>query len=107
MNCSAPDPEARIFATAEAIRTWCTARGVRTSMRRSRSSASRYVELRTAPQGGAPEGWPLLTIRVSDHPAAPSGAPATLTIYPDTDPAACEAQLEAALEAFRRASEPA
>ncbi len=102
----AHDPEARIYVIAEAVRAWCAVRGVPASVRRSRSSASRYVELRTVPAPGAPDGWPVLTIRVSDHPSAPDGAGAALTIYPGTDPAACEAQLEAALEAFQAAAGP-
>lgn len=57
--------------------------------------------LRTTPAPGAPEGWALLTIRVSDHPAAPDRVEAALSIYPGADPAHCEAQLEAALETFR------
>lgn len=75
-------------------------------MRGSRSSGSRYVELCTAPTPGAPEGWTLLTIRVSDHPAAPDRAGVALSIYPGTDPAHCEAQLEAAFETFWSAAGP-
>ena len=103
---SAQDLEASIYAITEAVRAWYAARRVRASVRRSRSSASRYVELRTAPAPGVPEGWPVLTIRVSDHPAAPDCAGAALTIYAEADPASCEAQLETVLEEFRAAARP-
>lgn len=83
---SAQDPEASIYVIADAVRAWYTVRGVRASVRRSRSSTSRYVELRTAPVPGAPEGWPVLNIRVSDHPAAPDGPGAALTIYAEAEP---------------------
>ena len=103
---SVADPAARIYVIAEAVRYWFALRGLRASVRSSRTSASRYVELRTGPAPGAPGGWPVLAIRVSDHPPAPDSAGAAVTVYPGSDLAACEAQLEAALEAFRTAASP-
>lgn len=100
MGRSTADSEALTHATAEAVRTWFEARGVRVTVRRSPVSASRYVELRTPPKLGAPDGWPLLTIRVSDHAPAYLRDPASPTLYasPERPP---EAKLTAALNEFR------
>ena len=103
---SAQDPEAGIYVIAEAVRAWHAARGVRASVRRSRSSAPRYVELRTAPGPGVARGLAGAHDPVSDHPAAPDGSDAALTIYAEADPASCEAHLETVLEEFRAAARP-
>ena len=100
------DPEARIYAAAAAVRDWYLSRGVRATVRGAHSSASRYVELWTPPAPGAPGGWPVLTIRVSDHAPAPDRPDPELTIYAAADPAAREASLAAALERFRIVSRP-
>ena len=43
MDSRAPDPEARIYVIATAVRDWYAFRGVRASVRRAHASPSRYV----------------------------------------------------------------